>query len=134
MMSQWLSSPHHPAAQTRECWLTDRLLARLAGDGCDDDQRRLLRRQRHAAASVRGPVRHDDAALRGRAERAGLQRGHCARHRRGACPAHQGHAGKTYRPTGPALLSPQDIAAIVGKVLGRTVKYADPPGMVGGDA
>ena len=25
----------------------------------------------------------------------------------------EGHAGKTYRPTGPQLLSPQDIAAIL---------------------
>lgn len=35
------------------------------------------------------------------------------------------HAGKVYRPTGPELLSPNDIAAIVGKVLGRKVRYQD---------
>jgi NAD(P)H dehydrogenase (quinone) len=33
------------------------------------------------------------------------------------------HAGKTYRPTGPELLSPNEIAAIIGKVLGRKVRY-----------
>ena len=27
------------------------------------------------------------------------------------------HAGKTYRPTGPALVSPNEIAATLGKVL-----------------
>ena len=35
------------------------------------------------------------------------------------------HAGKVYRPTGPELLSPNDIAAIMGKVLGRKVRYQD---------
>lgn len=35
------------------------------------------------------------------------------------------HAGKTYRPTGPELLSPNEIAAIMGKVLGRKVRYLD---------
>ncbi len=37
------------------------------------------------------------------------------------------HAGKTYRPTGPKLLSPNEIAAIMGKVLGRKVRYMDVP-------
>lgn len=39
----------------------------------------------------------------------------------------EGHTGKTYRPTGPTLLSPQDIAAILGKVLGRKVTYRNAP-------
>ena len=35
------------------------------------------------------------------------------------------HAGKTYRPTGPELMSPDDIAAAIGRVLGRRVRYMD---------
>jgi hypothetical protein len=35
------------------------------------------------------------------------------------------HIGKSYRPTSSELLSPQDIAGIFGKVLGRKVKYQD---------
>ncbi len=35
------------------------------------------------------------------------------------------HAGKRYRPTGPELLSPNDIAAAMGRALGRKVKYVD---------
>ena len=35
------------------------------------------------------------------------------------------HIGKTYRPTGPALLSPEEIAATFAQVLGRPVKYMD---------
>ncbi len=39
----------------------------------------------------------------------------------------EGHAGKTYRPTGPALLSGEDMAGILSTVLGRTVRYVDVP-------
>ena len=37
------------------------------------------------------------------------------------------HAGSVYRPTGPALLSPNEIAAVLSKVLGRKVRYQDIP-------
>ncbi len=37
------------------------------------------------------------------------------------------HAGKTYRPTGPELISPNEIAAAMGRALGRKVKYQDIP-------
>ncbi|MFT5160778.1 MAG: NAD(P)H dehydrogenase (quinone) [Paracoccaceae bacterium] len=37
------------------------------------------------------------------------------------------HAGKTYRPTGPELMSPNEIAAAMGRALGRKVKYQDVP-------
>lgn len=37
------------------------------------------------------------------------------------------HIGKNYRPTGPRLISPQDTAEILGKVLGRKVTYKDVP-------
>jgi hypothetical protein len=35
------------------------------------------------------------------------------------------HIGKSYRPTGPKLLSPEEIAATFAKVLGRRVQYRD---------
>lgn len=35
------------------------------------------------------------------------------------------HIGKSYRPTGPKLLSPNDVAIILGNILNRKVKYQD---------
>lgn len=35
------------------------------------------------------------------------------------------HAGRSYRPTGPDLLSPNDIAGAMGRALGRRVRYMD---------
>jgi hypothetical protein len=37
------------------------------------------------------------------------------------------HNGKAYRPTGPMLLSGQDIANAVGEALGRKVRHIDVP-------
>ena len=37
------------------------------------------------------------------------------------------YVGKTFRPTGPKLLSPEEIAFTFGKVLGRKVRYQDAP-------
>lgn len=37
------------------------------------------------------------------------------------------HVGKSYRPTGPELLDPDQIAAVIGKVVGRKVRYRDVP-------
>jgi NAD(P)H dehydrogenase (quinone) len=39
----------------------------------------------------------------------------------------EGHAGKTYRPTGAKLLSPQELANTIGSVLGRKVWYVNAP-------
>lgn len=35
------------------------------------------------------------------------------------------HAGKSYRPTGPKLTSPNEIAQTMGRVLGHRVRYMD---------
>ena len=37
------------------------------------------------------------------------------------------HIGKSYRPTGPQLLSPDEVAETLGRVLGRRVKYRSVP-------
>ena len=37
------------------------------------------------------------------------------------------HVGKCYRPTGPELVSPKDVAEILTGVVGRKVKYQDIP-------
>jgi NAD(P)H dehydrogenase (quinone) len=117
-MSQWLSNPNHPAIQTREIWLADRLLALLPGTAvttinvgyfADNDLQGFPFVAQFGLLSLpygsgkNAPPSNEDIA---RAVAEILARP-------------EGHAGKTYRPTGPELLSPQDLAAILGKVLGR---------------
>ncbi len=126
VMSQWLSNPNHPAVQTREIWLADRLFALLPGTAvttinvgyfADNDLQGLPFAAQFGLLSLpygsgkNAPPSNEDIA---RVVAEILARP-------------EGHAGKTYRPTGPELLSPQDLAAILGKVLGRKVTYRNAP-------
>lgn len=125
-MSQWLSNPTHPSIHTREVWLADRLLSLLPGTAvtfinpgffADNDMQALPFVAQFGLLSMpygsglNAPPSNEDMA---RVVAEILARP-------------EGHAGKTYRPTGPKLLSPQEIAAILGKVFGRKVTYRDAP-------
>ncbi|GHF65041.1 hypothetical protein GCM10017781_46040 [Deinococcus metalli] len=125
-MSQWLASPHHRSLHTRETWLGDQLLARLPGTAvttlnpgffADNDMAGLPFAAQYGllmlpyGAGRNAPPSNEDMA---RVAAEILAR-----------PA--GHAEQTYRPTGPALLSPQDIAGILARVLGHRVAYVDVP-------
>ncbi len=125
-MGQWLSNPAHPSVQTREAWLSDRLLALIPdcsltilnpGFFADNDMQVLpmaaqfgLMPLPYGAGKNAAPSNED----MGRVAAEVLARP-------------EGHAGQTYRITGPQLLSPDDIVATVGKVLGRKVRYIDAP-------
>src|SRR5262249_32210473 len=37
------------------------------------------------------------------------------------------HAGRSYRPTGPALLGPEDMANAIGRAVGRSVRVVPTP-------
>lgn len=125
-MSQWLASPDHPSLHTRETWFADGLLSRLPGTGLTilnpgffaDNEMQVLPFAAQFGllmlpygSGLNAPPSNEDMA---RVAAEILAR-----------PA--GHAGKTYRPTGPRLLSPQDIAATFASVLGRKVRYVNAP-------
>jgi NAD(P)H dehydrogenase (quinone) len=125
-MSQWLSNPNHPAVHTREVWLADRLLELLPGTAVTfinpgffaDNEMQILpfiaqfgMLTLPYGSGFNAPPSNEDMA-RVAAE---------------VLARPEGHAGKTYRPTGPKLLSPQDIAATFTKVLGRKVTYRNAP-------
>jgi NAD(P)H dehydrogenase (quinone) len=120
-LTQWLSSPSHPALMTRQHWLADRMFSMIPGV---------------AHTTVR-PGFFADAYLMPIA---------LAVHlgifpwiygdSRNAPPSHEDiarivvralidptrHAGKTYRPTGPQLLGAKEMAAAIGLAVGRSVR------------
>jgi hypothetical protein len=120
LMSQWTSSPHHPAVMTRQTWLVDRLFATLSGVGCTvvnpglfaDNFLRVIDFAAHLgvypvlSGGRSAPVANEDIA---RVVAAVL-----------ADP--DPHRGKRYRPTGPQLLDGGQMAAVIGRVLGRRVR------------
>ncbi|WP_428342854.1 NmrA family NAD(P)-binding protein [Mycobacterium sp.] len=126
-LSQWLASPLHPSLATRQTWLVQRLFDMVPA----------------ASHTVVQPGYFADnylAGLIGFAAQLGVLPV-LAGDQRNAPPSNedigrvaaailldpQPHAGRRYRPTGPALLSNTDIAAMVGHALGRRVRPAPMP-------
>ena len=125
-LTQWLSSPSHPALMTRQHWLVDRLFS-------------MVPRVTH---TIVNPGFFADDYL--------VTIGLCAHlgifpwifgNSRNAPPSNEDiarvavaalmdpvrHAGKSYRPTGPELLGAQDIAKAIGRAVGRSVKALPTP-------
>ncbi len=128
-LSQWLASPRHPSMATRGLWLMERTLPWTPG----------------LAVTVVNPGFFADNYMRlmepiaqlgmlpmplGQGRNAPPSNEDIARVVVGALADPERHAGKAYRPTGPALLSPMDIAEAFGRVLGRRVRYLDMPEQV----
>lgn len=126
VMSQWLANPSHPSLHTRETWLADRLFALLPNTGvttlnpgffADNDLVSLTFAAQFGllmlpyGSGQNAPPSNEDLA-RVAAEML-------------ARP--EGHAGRTYRPTGPTLLSPPDLASVLSRVLGRRIRYVNAP-------
>jgi uncharacterized protein YbjT (DUF2867 family) len=119
-MSQWTSSPNHPAILTRQTWLADRLFAAIPGvahtivnPGMFADN--FLRTLDMAAHLGLFPV------LTGTSKSAPVSNEDIARVVVAILTDRDGHDGKSYRPTGPKLLSGREMAAAVSSVLGKSV-------------
>ena len=125
-MGQWLSHRAHPAILTRQTWLIDRLFAAVPGishtilnPGMFADN--FLRVIDFAALLGIYPV------LTGAGRAAPVSNEDMARVAAAVLAAPERHAGMSYRPTGPQLLSGRDMAAIVSKVVGHSVMTVDLP-------
>ncbi len=125
-LSQWLASPSHPSLATRQSWLADQMFAGLPG----------------IAHTIVNPGFFADNYLRligfaaqlgifpmpiGKSRNAPPSNEDIARVAAAALMDPARHAGRSYRPTGPALLSACDMTAILTRVLGRRVRHIDMP-------
>ncbi len=124
-MSQWLSSPNHPALMTRQTWLVDQLFSQLFSKSSGiahtivnpgmfaDNYLRMM-----DMASLLGLM----PVLTGDSKSAPVSNEDIARVVVAVLENPEPHAGKTYRPTGPQLLSVPEMAKIMGQVLGHHVQ------------
>ena len=125
-MAQWFTQPSHHSFFTREHWLTDQAMSWMPNVDVITVNPALFADNYFLVMApiaqlglmplplgdgLNAPPSNEDIA---RVAAATL-----------ADPAP--HIGKSYRPTGPELLSPKDIAGIMAKALGRKVKYMDVP-------
>ncbi len=125
-LSQWTASSHHLSLATRQQWLTERLLGSIPGityvnlnpGYFADNYLRLV-----DFASLLGifPI------LTGSSRNAPPSNEDIARVAVALLMDPEPHAGRSYRPTGPELLSAVDIARIVRRVLGHPVLAVNLP-------
>jgi len=126
MLSQWLASPAHPALLTRQHRLVDRLFATIPGMALTvvnpgffaDDYPTVFGM---AAQLGTFPSPYGDS------RNAPPSNEDIARVAVAALTDPGKHAGKRYRPTGPTLLSADDMAGILGRVLRRKVRKMEMP-------
>lgn len=126
IMTQWAADPNHHSIHTRQHWLGDNVFRQMSGvrsafvnPGWFADnylaapelitQFRLL--PMPLGNGFNAPPSNEDISrvVVGILENPAL------------------HVGKTYRPTGPKLLSPQEIASALSAATGRKVKYMNVP-------
>lgn len=125
-LSQWLASPSHPSLATRQTWLADHLFAMVPGVAHTvvnpgyfaDNYLRLIGFAAHLGILP---------SLTGDSRNAPPSNEDIARVAVAALTDPVTHAGKTYRPTGPRLLSTAEMAAILSEVLGRPVRRVEMP-------
>jgi len=125
-LGQWLASPTHPSLATRQAWLMDQVFSMMPGVAhvrvnpghFADNYLRLIAYAAQlgvfpdiAVDSKDAPPSNEDIA---RVVVAALL-------------SPDKHAGRQYRPTGPALLSATDMADVLSRVLGRKVRRIDLP-------
>ena len=125
-MTQWLASPSHPSLMTRQHWLVDRLFSMTPG----------------VAHTIVRPGIFADAYLAtigfaahlgvfpwfgGNSRNAPPSNEDIARVAVAALTDPARHAGKSYRPTGPELLSAEDMAKAIGRAVGRSVRFVPTP-------
>jgi NAD(P)H dehydrogenase (quinone) len=126
VLSQWVTDPAHPAAHSREKWLSNRVFEWIPGVGVITVNPGFFAENYMAALE---PIVH--FGLMGLPLGQGLNappsNEDIARVIVGAITNPAPHIGMSYRPTGPRLLAPEEMAAIFGKVLQRKVKYQSAP-------
>ena len=125
-LSQWLPHPSHPSLHTRQLWLTEQLLSMLPGitftlinPGIFADP--IL--QMLPSAVNMGIIPNLFSGLRTPSP-SNEDIGRCVA---AALMFPEKHAGRRYRPTSPQALDMNEMAEIIGRVIGRKVKVQDLP-------
>jgi uncharacterized protein YbjT (DUF2867 family) len=125
-LTQWLASPSHPSLMTRQLWLVDRLFSMTPGVA-----HTIVRPGIFADAYLAtiGSAVHLGIFpwMNGNSRNAPPSNEDIARVAVAALMDPARHAGKSYRPTGPELLGPEEMAKAIGRAVGRSVRFVPTP-------
>jgi NAD(P)H dehydrogenase (quinone) len=128
-LTQWLAGPSHPALMTRQHWLVDRLLSMTPG---------ITHTMVRPGFFASNYLALTPAAAHlglfpwpyGESRNAPPSDEDIARVAVSALINPSRHAGRSYRPTGPALLGAQQMADAIGRAVGRSVRVVPTPAWV----
>ena len=123
-LTQWLAHPNHPSVATRQSYLTDRIFNGMANVDTVTINTGWLADNYMGVLGTVAQLGIFPFRL-GEGKTAPVSNEDVARVAVGALVDPAPHLGKFYRPTGPELLDPHQLAAIYEKVLGRPVKYQE---------
>ena len=127
VLSQWLASPSHPALSTRQHWLADRFFEMIPGLAVTTVNPGLFADSPYLATI--GLAAHLGVMpwIFGEGRTAPPSVDDIGRVAAAVLMDPTRHAGRTYRPTGPELLSGPDMARILGQVFDRRVRLVPTP-------
>ncbi len=121
-LTQWLAQPQHPSVATRQSYMTDRVFDWMPGVDSVTINTGWFADNYMAVLGTIAQLGIFPFPL-GEGRTAPVSNEDIARVVVGALVNPAPHVGKYYRPTGPELLDPHQLAAVYAKVLGRPVKY-----------
>ncbi len=130
MLTQWTAEANHPSVVTRETWMNELLLKQLPNTTVTTinvgwfAENYFMGTLETVVQLGIWPMPLGDGDVK---KNAPPSNNDIAAAAVAALVDPSAHVGNTYRPTGPELLSPNEMAAIMGKVLGRKVRYLDAP-------
>ena len=122
-LSQWLLHPAHPSLATRELWLADQIIPWMPNVDVVQIIPGWFAWTYFLVLDVIAQLGVFPMAL-GQGRNAPPSNEDMGAVAAATLTNPAPHIGTTYRPTGPKLLSPEEITATFAKVLGRKVKYA----------
>jgi len=122
-LSQWLSHPGHPSLATRELWLADQISPWMPNVDVVQINPGWFAWTYFLVLDVIAQLGVFPMAL-GQGRNAPPSNEDMGAVVAATLVDPAPHIGKAYRPTGPRLLAPEEIAATFAKVLGRDVKYS----------
>lgn len=125
-LSQWVADASHPAVHAREKWLTNHMLSWTPDVGIVTVQPGWFADNYFAVIGQAAQFGLFGLPL-GQGSNAPPSNEDIARVIVACLAEPAQHIGKAYRPTGPRLLAPGEIAELMGVALGRAVSYQDVP-------
>ena len=123
-ITQWLAQPQHPSVSTRQSYLTDRVFDWMPGVDSVRVNPGWFADNYMAVLGTVAQLGIFPYPL-GEGKAAPISNEDIARVVVGALVNPEPHIGRYYRPSGPELLAPHQLAETFGKVLGRKVTYQD---------